>query len=93
MIHVPWDNSFVTLINPKYQRLAGRSVNSAERCGSIPDQTFVVKRKTYVVISGYDLDGDAIELEYGSNAGLYSRKTYPYAHVKKLNCKYIKSMN
>ena len=69
MIYIPWQKEYVTVINPKYERLAGQSVSSSERCGSIPNRSFVVKRKTYVAISGHDMDGDPIRLEYGSKRG------------------------
>lgn len=69
MIYVPLNDAFVTVINPKYERLAGKSVNSTEKCGSIPGRSFSVKRKTYVIISGHDLDGEKIQLEYGSKRG------------------------
>ena len=69
MICIPMNRTYVTVINPKYERLAGQSVNSTEKCGSLPNFSFVVKRKTYVAISGYYMDGDYIELEYGSKRG------------------------
>ena len=69
MLWVPFGKTYVTVINPKYEKLAGQSVNSTERCGSIPNFSCVVKRKTYVVISGYNMDGKHIELEYGSRRG------------------------
>ncbi len=49
--------------------MAGQTVDSTERCGSIPKLSFVVKRKTLVEISGYDMDGEFIELQYGSKRG------------------------
>lgn len=69
IICVPFNQTYVTVINPKYERLAGKSVDSTERCGSIPNFSCVVKRKTFVAVSGYNLDGDYIELEYGSKRG------------------------
>ena len=69
MICIPLNKTYVTVINPKYERLAGQSVSSTERCGSIPNYSCVVKRKTLVAISGYNMDGDFIELEYGSKRG------------------------
>ena len=69
LIYVPFNDNWVTVINPEYKKLTGQSVNSTERCGSIPGPTYTVKRKTHVVLSGYDLDGNTIELEYGSKRG------------------------
>jgi len=69
MLCVPHEGDFVTVINPKYEKLAGQSVDSTERCGSIPKRSFVVKRKTLVEISGYDMDGEQIKLEFGSKRG------------------------
>ena len=68
MLCIPLGNEFVVIINPKYEKLAGQAVNSKERCGSIPKRTFIVKRRSYVVISGYDIDGEYMELEYGSKS-------------------------
>ena len=58
---------YQTLINPEYLELAGKEINSVEACGSVPENNnYVVKRRTYVSISGYTLEKKAIELEYGS---------------------------
>lgn len=69
MIGVPAQTGFAALINPRYEKLSGRSVKSTERCGSIPNLSFIVNRRTHVVISGYDINGQQIELEYGSKRG------------------------
>ena len=69
ILYIPFKKSFITLINPKYLKLAGKSYDSTERCGSIPEKTFVVRRKSYVLLAGYDLDGEYMELEYGNKRG------------------------
>jgi peptide deformylase len=57
---------YLSLINPKILKLAGKSISCVEACGSIPRGDYLVKRKPYVRISGYTLEKKYIELEYGS---------------------------
>jgi len=63
---IPGEKKYITLINPKILKLAGQDVQSIEGCGSIPDGSYVVNRKPFVSVSGYTLQKDYIELEYGS---------------------------
>ena len=57
---------YITILNPKMLELDGVAYESIEACGSIPDNSsYVVKRQPYVLIGGYDLKGEYIELEYG----------------------------
>lgn len=57
---------YISLINPKILKLAGKDIPCVEACGSIPRGNYLVKRKPYVLISGYTLEKQYIELEYGS---------------------------
>jgi peptide deformylase len=57
---------YISLINPKILKLAGKDSPCVEACGSIPHGNYLVKRKPYVLISGYTLEKKYIELEYGS---------------------------
>jgi peptide deformylase len=57
---------YISLINPKILKLAGKDIPCVEACGSIPRGNYLVKRKPYVLISGYTLEKESIELEYGS---------------------------
>jgi peptide deformylase len=57
---------YISLINPKILKLAGKDIPCVEACGSIPRGNYLVKRKPYVLISGYTLEKEYIELEYGS---------------------------
>lgn len=59
-----------TIINPRYLELKGKEANHVEACGSLPgNKTYVVRRKSYVLISGYTLDNKYTELAYGSADG------------------------
>jgi len=60
------ERRYISLINPKILKLEGEDINCVEACGSIPGKVFVVGRKPYVSISGYTLEKQYIELEYGS---------------------------
>jgi len=60
------ERRYITLINPKILKLEGEDNNYVESCGSIPGKVYAVKRKSYVSISGYTLEKQYIELEYGS---------------------------
>jgi peptide deformylase len=57
---------YISLMNPKILKLAGKDIPCVEACGSIPRGNYLVKRKPYVLISGYTLEKEYIELEYGS---------------------------
>ncbi len=57
---------YISLINPKILKLAGKDISCVEACGSIPRGNYLVERKPYVLISGYTLEKEYIELEYGS---------------------------
>lgn len=57
---------YISLINPKILKTAGRDIPCIEACGSIPRGDYLVKRKPYVRISGYTLERKYLELEYGS---------------------------
>jgi len=57
---------YISLINPKILKLAGKDISCVEACGSIPRGNFLVKRKPYVLISGYTLEKEYMKLEYGS---------------------------
>jgi peptide deformylase len=57
---------YLSLINPKILKLAGKDIPCVEACGSIPRGNYLVKRKSYVLISGYTLEKEYIEMEYGS---------------------------
>lgn len=59
---------YISLINPRILKLAGKDISCIEACGSIPNGNYLVKRKPYVRISGYTLEGEHIELEYGSKS-------------------------
>jgi len=45
-------------LTPKYHYV--------EACGSVPNKVYIVRRKPYVLISGYTIEKERIELEYGS---------------------------
>ena len=60
------ERDYISLINPKILKLEGEDNSCVEGCGSIPGKVFAVKRKPYVSISGYTLEKQYIELEYGS---------------------------
>jgi len=67
---------YQTIINPKYLELKGKEINNVEACGSVPDNNnYVIKRKPYVLISGYTLEKKYTELEYGSKD--YDAGEYP----------------
>jgi peptide deformylase len=60
------ERGYITLLNPKIIKLEGEDNSYVEACGSIPGKVYAVKRKPYVLISGYTLGKQYIELEYGS---------------------------
>ena len=67
---------YQTIINPKYLELTGKEISNVEACGSVHDNNnYVIKRKPYVLISGYTLEKKYTELEYGSKD--YDAGEYP----------------
>jgi peptide deformylase len=83
------EQSYITVINPVVLKMEGEDNDYVEGCGSIPGRVYIVKRKPYVSISGYTLEKQYIELEYGSKdyyAGgqpifsSYSRKEWIIQH-------------
>ena len=57
---------YITLVNPAIQSLAGSDFKSIEACGSIPDDHYMVTRKSYAVISGYTLENEFATFTFGS---------------------------
>ena len=58
---------YQTIINPEYLELAGKDIDNVEACGSVPEKNnYVIKRKPFVLISGYTMEKKYVELEYGS---------------------------
>jgi len=83
------ERNYITVINPIVLKMEGEDNDYVEGCGSIPGKVYVVRRKPYVSISGYTLEKQYIELEYGSKdyyAGgepvysSYSRKEWIIQH-------------
>ncbi len=67
IIYIPITiGKYITVINPKILKLEGRDISTIEGCGSVPDNNYIVKRKSFVSLSGYTLDKHYAELEYGS---------------------------
>jgi len=60
------ERGHITLLNPTILKLEGEDNSYVEACGSIPGKVYAVKRKPYVSISGYTLEKQYVELEYGS---------------------------
>jgi peptide deformylase len=60
------ERKYVSVINPEILKLEGQENNYVEACGSVPNKVYIVRRKPYVLISGYTLEKQYIELEYGS---------------------------
>jgi peptide deformylase len=60
------ERKYISVINPEILKLEGQENNYVEACGSVPNKVYIVKRKPYVLISGYTLEKEYIELEYGS---------------------------
>ena len=59
-------NSYITIINPGILELGGQEYSNIESCGSVPDNnSYLVKRKPFILIGGYNLEKKYIELEYG----------------------------
>lgn len=58
---------YITVLNPVLAELGGKSYTNIESCGSIPDFTgYAVPRNPYAAVSGYSLEKEYIELEYGN---------------------------
>ena len=60
------ERKYISVINPEILKMEGRENNYVEACGSVPNKVYIVRRKPYVLISGYTLKKQHIELEYGS---------------------------
>lgn len=60
------ERKYISVINPEILKLEGQENKCVEACGSIPNKVYIVKRKPYVLICGYTLEKEYIELEYGS---------------------------
>jgi peptide deformylase len=60
------ERKYVSIINPEIIKLEGQENNYMEACGSVPNKVYIVRRKPYVLISGYTIEKQRIELEYGS---------------------------
>jgi peptide deformylase len=60
------ERKYISVINPKILKLEGQENNYVEACGSVPKKVYIVRRKPYVLISGYTIENARIELEYGS---------------------------
>jgi peptide deformylase len=60
------ERKYISLINPEILKLEGQENNYVEACGSVPRKVYIVRRKPYVLISGYTIEKERIELEYGS---------------------------
>jgi peptide deformylase len=60
------ERKYISVINPQILKLEGQENKYVEACGSVPNKVYIVRRKPYVLISGYTLEKQHIELEYGS---------------------------
>jgi len=60
------ERKYISIINPETLKLEGQENNYVEACGSVPNKVYIVRRKPYVLISGYTIEKQHIELEYGS---------------------------
>ncbi len=60
------ERKYISLINPEILKLEGQENSYVEACGSVPNKVYIVRRKPYVLISGYTTGKERIELEYGS---------------------------
>jgi peptide deformylase len=60
------ERKYICLINPEILKLEGQENNYVEACGAVPNKVYIVRRKPYVLISGYTIEKERIELEYGS---------------------------
>jgi len=62
----PYDNSLITLINPRYKELKGKQFVDTETCGSIPSRSFQVPRFPIVIVKCNLINGNYSILEYNS---------------------------
>jgi len=60
------ERKYISVINPEILKLEGQENSYVEACGSVPNKVYIVRRKPYVLISGYTTEKNRIELEYGS---------------------------
>jgi peptide deformylase len=60
------ERKYISVINPEILKLEGQENKYVEACGSVPKKVYIVRRKPYVLISGYTIEKERIELEYGS---------------------------
>jgi peptide deformylase len=60
------ERKYISVINPEIIKLEGQETNYVEACGSVPNKVYIVRRKPYVLLSGYTIEKQRIELEYGS---------------------------
>jgi peptide deformylase len=60
------ERKYISLINPELLKLEGQENKYVEACGSVPNKVYIVRRKPYVLISGYTIEKKHIALEYGS---------------------------
>ena len=60
------ERKYISVINPEILKLEGQENKYVEACGSVPNKVYIVRRKPYVLISGYTIEKERIELEYGS---------------------------
>ena len=60
------ERKYISVINPEILKLEGQENKYVEACGSVPKKVYIVRRKPYVLISGYTIEKEHIELEYGS---------------------------
>lgn len=59
-------NEYISLINPKILECNGKKYSFIESCGSIPNKCYNVERHSHILISGYNINNDFIQLKYGS---------------------------
>jgi peptide deformylase len=55
------ERKYISVINPEILRLEGQENKYVEACGSVPNKVYIVRRKPYVLISGYTLVEERIE--------------------------------
>lgn len=75
------DEKYLTIINPKIIGRGGKKIQSTERCGSFPGETYSVIRYSYAHLVGYVLHEGRyreIDLEYGYKSKFLSQKNISY---------------
>ena len=55
------ERKYISVINPEILKLEGQENNYVEACGSVPNKVYIVRRKPYVLISGYTIAKERIE--------------------------------